>query len=92
MKRSICCLFLVLGLSAMVKADEGMWMVNAIDRALELKMKNAGLKLPANVIYDEEAVSVSDAITSLAFTCSGSMTYLRSVLPRTIISRRVSGL
>jgi len=73
MKKSLCCIAIVLGVSAFAKADEGMWMVNAIDRALEAKMKNAGLKLPANVIYDENAVSLSDAIVSLAFSCTGSM-------------------
>ena len=31
-------------------ADEGMWMINAIDSALEKKMQERGLKLSANEI------------------------------------------
>ena len=54
-------------------ADEGMWMVNAISRALEQNMTSAGCSLTANEIYNEEAVSVKDAIVSLDFGCTGSM-------------------
>lgn len=54
-------------------ADEGMWLVNLIEKGLIQKMKKAGLKLPANVIYDESAVSLSDAVVSLDFGCTGSM-------------------
>ena len=54
-------------------ADEGMWMINTIDRALEKRMKATGLKLDAKVIYDEENESLSDAVVALAFSCTGSM-------------------
>lgn len=54
-------------------ADEGMWMVNLLEKGLMDKMKKAGLKLPANVIYDENAVSLSDAVVALDFGCTGSM-------------------
>lgn len=54
-------------------ADEGMWMVNLLNKGLMAKMKNAGLKLPAGVIYDENAVSLSDAVVALDFGCTGSM-------------------
>ncbi|MDE5955155.1 MAG: S46 family peptidase, partial [Bacteroidales bacterium] len=36
-------------------ADEGMWMINAIDSALEKKMQERGLKLSANEIYNADA-------------------------------------
>ncbi len=56
-------------------ADEGMWMVNAIDKALEKKMHERGLKLSAKEIYnaDAEGASLTDAIVSLEFGCSGSV-------------------
>jgi hypothetical protein len=54
-------------------ADEGMWMINTIDRVLEKRMKAAGLKLDAKVLYDEEQESLSDAVVALAFSCTGSM-------------------
>jgi len=54
-------------------ADEGMWMINTIDRVLEKRMKAAGLKLDSKTLYDEEQESLSDAVVSLAFGCTGSM-------------------
>ena len=33
-------------------ADEGMWMINTIDRMLEKRMKATGLKLDGKMIYD----------------------------------------
>lgn len=64
---------LLLSASVASKADEGMWLVNLIDKALAVKMQEKGLKLDPKVLYDEDAVSYSDAIVSLAFRCSGSM-------------------
>ena len=54
-------------------ADEGMWMINTIDRVLEKKMKAGGLKLDGRMIYDEATESLSDAVVALAFSCTGSM-------------------
>jgi len=72
MKKWILAAALVL-CAATAFADEGMWMINTIDRALEKRMKATGLKLDARMIYDEEKESLSDAVVSLAFGCSGSM-------------------
>ena len=66
----------VLSLSCLTaRADEGMWMINAINRALEADMQAKGLKLQANEIYnsDAEGAALSDAIVSLDFSCSGSV-------------------
>ena len=54
-------------------ADEGMWMVNALSRALVQNMQDEGCKLEGNEIYDADKVSLSDAIVSLDFGCTGSM-------------------
>ena len=64
-----------IGGSIVAKADEGMWMINAIDAALEKKMVERGLELSAGEIYNADApgASVSDAIVSLEFGCTGSM-------------------
>ncbi|MBE6217759.1 MAG: S46 family peptidase [Bacteroidales bacterium] len=66
---------MVLMFSNMAKADEGMWMINAIDAALEKKMQERGLELSANEIYNTDApgASVADAVVSLDFGCTGSM-------------------
>ena len=57
------------------RADEGMWMINAITRALEADMHARGLKLSANEIYnaDADGSSLKDAVLSLDFGCSGSI-------------------
>ena len=56
-----------------VRADEGMWLIQCLDRALEKNMQARGLKLGAREIYNEEAGGLTDAIVSLGFYCTGSM-------------------
>jgi len=74
MCKKICLpILLSLILPATLKADEGMWMVNAISKALVQKMEAEGLELPAGEIYDADKVSLKDAIVSLDFGCTGSM-------------------
>ena len=72
MKNRILLLLLIL-VPLRLAADEGMWMVNALSRALVQNMENEGLKLGPREIYNEDAVSLKDAIVSLDFGCSGSM-------------------
>jgi len=57
------------------KADEGMWMIHAIDAALEKKMQERGLELSADEIYNADApgACVSDAVVSMEFGCTGSI-------------------
>ena len=61
--------------SYIAKADEGMWMIHAIDAALEKKMQERGLELSAREIYNSDApgASVSDAVVSMEFGCTGSI-------------------
>lgn len=61
--------------SAAAFADEGMWMIQDINEALEKNMRARGLKLAANEIYNDEApgTSVADAVVSLGFYCTGSV-------------------
>src|SRR5574344_986420 len=64
---------MLLSTSVILRADEGMWLINMIEKGLAVKMQEKGLKLDPNVLYDENAVSISDAVVSLAFSCTGSM-------------------
>lgn len=76
MKRITFITLAVILLAALpARADEGMWMINAITRALEADMQAKGLKLSANEIYnaDAEGASLKDAVLSLDFGCSGSI-------------------
>ena len=61
--------------AAPARADEGMWMINAISKALEADMQARGLRLSANEIYnaDADGASLKDAVVSLDFGCSGSI-------------------
>ena len=64
---------LLLSLSA--AADEGMWMIQDINAALEKNMRARGLRLSAKEIYNADApgTSVADAVVSLGFYCTGSL-------------------
>ena len=73
MKKLLLTLALCLGAVTLARADEGMWLIQCLDKALEKNMKARGLKLGAREIYNEEAGGLSDAIVSLGFYCSGSM-------------------
>ena len=56
-------------------ADEGMWMIHAIDAALEKKMQERGMELSADEIYnaDAEGATIADAVVSMEFGCTGSI-------------------
>ncbi|MGM9738353.1 MAG: S46 family peptidase [Candidatus Cryptobacteroides sp.] len=56
-------------------ADEGMWLIQDINSALEKKMQERGLRLSAGEIYNADAPgsTVSDAVVSLGFYCTGSI-------------------
>ncbi len=75
MKRIISILALTVFAALSASADEGMWMINAIDRALEKNMKARGLRLGAREIYDADAkgTTLSDAVVALDFACTGSI-------------------
>ena len=81
MKRIICiAATLLMALAA--RADEGMWMINAISKALEANMHNRGLLLDAKDIYNADApgAALSDAVVSLDFGCSGSVVSNRGLV------------
>ena len=76
--RKIYFIFIVLAAltgSQNANADEGMWMINVINSALEKQMQERGLELSANEIYNADApgASVSDAVVSMEFGCTGSI-------------------
>jgi hypothetical protein len=74
MRRIILAAVLAL-LPAAAFADEGMWMIHAINEALEKKMQERGLQLSAGEIYNADApgTTVSDAVVSLGFYCTASV-------------------
>lgn len=79
MKRFLVVAYTML-ISLIAAADEGMWMVNSLSRALVQKMEKTGLELSGNEIYNADKVSLTDAIVSLDFGCSGSLVSARGLL------------
>lgn len=73
MKKWLLTLSLAILVLPGARADEGMWLIQSLDKAIEKNMKARGCKLKAREIYNEEAGGLSDAIVSLGFYCSGSM-------------------
>ena len=65
----------VLLVSVSIHADEGMWLIQDINAALEKNMKARGLKFSAKEIYNADApgTAVSDAVVSIGFYCTGSL-------------------
>lgn len=55
-------------------ADEGMWLINLLDKNTYDHMKDLGLKLSPGEIYNETAPSLKDAIVAIdGGMCSGSI-------------------
>ena len=78
----IICILAAVFSSQVAVADEGMWLIHTINAALEKKMQERGLKLSAREIYNADApgTSVSDAVVSMEFGCTGSMISERGLL------------
>ena len=74
MKRLVLLAALAL-LPVAAMADEGMWMIHALNEALEKKMQERGLQLSAGEIYNADApgATVADAVVSLGFYCTASV-------------------
>lgn len=74
MKKFLTTFFIILFSASALMADEGMWLVNLLDKQMYANMKAKGLKLKANEIYNEQGGAISDAIVALdGGMCSGSV-------------------
>ncbi|WP_306643390.1 S46 family peptidase [Sanyastnella coralliicola] len=65
MRKLILMMTILLGASVMAKADEGMWLLHMLKKINEAEMKNMGLNLSAEDIYDINKASLKDAIVML---------------------------
>lgn len=73
-KKFVSALVAMFILIPFAKADEGMWLVNLLDKQIVSKMKSKGLKLKANEIYNENGGALTDAIVAIdGGSCSGSI-------------------
>ena len=68
-KKIIVIIFLLF--ATMAKADEGMWMLNNIDAKTAQVMKELGLQLTPQELYNPNGVSLKDAVVDFGDFCSG---------------------
>ncbi|MFY7708842.1 MAG: S46 family peptidase [Flavobacteriales bacterium] len=65
---------LVLAMPSVLRANEGMWLVSLLNRVQEAEMKNLGLNLTAEEIYNINNASLKDAIVRLnGGQCTGEV-------------------
>ncbi len=57
--------------AGVAKADEGMWMLNNIDSKTASVMKELGLQLTPQELYNPDGVSLKDAVVDFGDFCSG---------------------
>ena len=58
-------------ISISLNADEGMWMLNKIDPKTAAVMKELGLTLTPEQLYNPDGESLKDAVVDLCDFCSG---------------------
>ncbi|MEG1838523.1 MAG: S46 family peptidase, partial [Bacteroidaceae bacterium] len=74
MKQKYVMLALILLATLSVKADEGMWLLQLMqEQNLADKMKQQGLQLEVNDIYNPQAVSLKDAVGIFGGGCTGEI-------------------
>src|SRR5580765_7304394 len=59
--------------SSMVRAEEGMWLPLLLEKLNEKQMKSLGMKISAKDIYSINSGSLKDAIVSFGGFCTGEI-------------------
>lgn len=72
LKFNVFAIVILLFISTLAKADEGMWLPLYIKK-LESKMKAQGMKIKADDIYNINKASIKDAIVSFGGFCTGEI-------------------
>lgn len=62
---------LFLGLAAGVRADQGMWLLNEIDRQNIDRMRELGFAVPYDSVYNAGRPGISDAVVIFGEGCTG---------------------
>lgn len=70
MRKNLLAFVLIL-LAGTSYADEGMWMLNHLDKKTAQVMRQLGLEMPSNQLFSEQNPSLKDAIVSFGGFCSG---------------------
>jgi len=56
-----------------LRADEGMWLVHLMEQNLVRQMQKKGLKIHPEMIFDNDRITLSSAVVSMDFGCTGSI-------------------
>lgn len=59
--------------SLLASADEGMWMLTDLQKQNEVAMKELGLLIPVNQIYDPQGIALKDAVVHFGRGCTGEV-------------------
>lgn len=62
---------IVLFFCPMLHADEGMWLLGNLNKQTRQAMKEMGLQMPADKLYNPKKPSLKDAVVSFGGFCSG---------------------
>lgn len=74
MKKLLTLLFVIFFVTTKSFADEGMWLINLLDKQLHELMASKGLKLKSGEIYNVDGGALTDAIVAIdGGMCSGSI-------------------
>lgn len=74
MKKLLTLLFVIFFVTTKSFADEGMWLINLLDKQLHELMARKGLKLKPGEIYNVDGGALTDAIVAIdGGMCSGSI-------------------
>lgn len=63
--------FCILFSTSLVHADEGMWMLGNLNKEVRKTMKELGLQMPVDRLYNPKKPALSDAVVSFGGFCSG---------------------
>ena len=71
MKKRLLSLLGLCFLVSVLHADEGMWMLGNLNKQTRRAMKELGLQMPADKLYNPKRPSLKDAVVSFGGFCSG---------------------
>ena len=70
MRRLLPLLLLLIAVSS-VRADEGMWLLNELNKQNIERMKELGFNLPYDSLHSEDQASISQAVVIFGGGCTG---------------------
>lgn len=71
---------LFITITALAKADEGMWLPLLLEKLNEKQMKSLGMKISAKDVYNINSGSLKDAIVSFGGFCTGEIVSSKGLL------------